>query len=658
MKKIDVVEFCLSNINRIQQQHRELSKNRQEAQTFYMNDPSIVEAPEGRSKITTTDLQDIVEWAKPALLELLAGNKEIFSLTPVTPEDVEPCNNMTLLINHQLRVKNNWYILMHDWLHDAMLSKVGVLKYQWYLNKKTFKKTYEGLTKDEITAIIERPDINIDSVEEIPIKDSQYDENGNLISPAEFRYNATVLQNVEDEYPLLEIVPPEDFGCPIDSIDVDNADFVYHYTRIERWRLKELYGSDKLELLENAISQDNIGYIEKEVRLRDLKSDSANVVIYDKEAQKYHIYECYYRDKETGTPMITTICGNVVLKEEENPYGRPPFRIIPLIRLSHRLYGLSFYDIMKELQKLRTELTRQIMDNIYQANYRRYFVDIDRVNLDDYLNNVVTNAMVRVRGNPHECVFPEIKAPLPQETFSLLEMLNIEKDYHSGVPRSYQGVLPNVQHRTFRGQAQQVQLASQRLQMIARMVAEVGISPLVNDIIDMNIKFLNKNTMVRYLNKYVEISPDNIVGKFDISVNVGLGTSTKENLVIQMQQLLGIYAQLYKSGVPIVTSENVYNVIKTMLEGMNIKNAFDYVTDPKQVELVGNLIQAIAPFSQQMPQIAPLIQQVMAAFGISPETFMAISGATKEGQIVAEQPETPRPPVPPVFAIPTQEWQP
>ncbi len=654
MKKLDTVEFCLKRIKDIQQQYVELSKNRKNAYAFYMSDSNIVPAPEGRSKITTSDLHDIVEWSKPALLELLAGNKEIFSITPVTPEDVEPCNNMTLLVNHQLRVKNNWYLIMHDWLHDAMLAKIGVLKYQWFVNKKTFKKTYEGLTKEELTAILSNPDVNVDEVEEIPISDAVYDEAGTMISPPMFKYNATVLQVVEDEYPLLEVIPPEDFGCPVDCTDIDEADFVYHHTRLNRWKVKELYGEKKLKEIDNAIAEIDAGYSEKRERLRDL----GNIIMYDENLRKYHIYECYFRDEETGTPMIVTICGNVILKEEENLYGRPPFRVIPLVKLSHRLYGLSFYDIIKDLQRLRTELIRQIMDNIYQANYRRYFVDIDRVNLDDYLNNNVTNAMVRVRGNPQDAVFPEVKAPLPQEVFTFLEMLNIEKDYHSGVPRAYQGVLPSVQHRTFRGQAQQVQLASQRIQMIARMVAEMGISPLINDIIDMNLKFLNKKTVVRYLNKYVEISPDNIVGKFDIAVNVGLGTSTKENLVIQMQQLLGIYAQLYKAGVPVATANNVYNIIKTMLEGMNIKNAFDYVTDPQQVDVISQLVQAIMPVVQQMPQLMPLVQQVMSVFGINPESLAAISGKTQKEQVVAEQPQTPQPPVPPILATPTQEWQP
>lgn len=148
-KPTDLKTFLLSNIKALKADMDKLTEDRIQALSFYRSDPSIVEQAPNRSKATTTDLLDVVEWAKPALLEVFASGDEACSMSPQTEEDTEAVNNLDLLVNHQLKVQNNWFMVLHDWLDDCLKLKTGWIKYQWFKKVEEFDKEYLGLTEDE-----------------------------------------------------------------------------------------------------------------------------------------------------------------------------------------------------------------------------------------------------------------------------------------------------------------------------------------------------------------------------------------------------------------------------------------------------------------------------------------------------------------------------
>jgi hypothetical protein len=174
---------------------------------------------------------------------------------------------------------------------------------------------------------------------------------------------------------------------------------------------------------------------------------------------------------------------------------------------------------------------------------------------------------------------------------------------------------------------------------MARIIAEIGIKPLVSDIIDLNIKFLKKKTAIRYLNEWIEINPDNLVGKFDISVNVGLGVPDKQSIIVQDQQLLGIYSQLFRAGVPVVNAQNVYNLMKQMLDAMGMKNTGDYITDPQVPQRLLQLFQVAMPLIQQNPQLGQFLMETLSLAGVPMSHLQQqIQAAMTQQQLGAEAP--------------------
>ena len=635
----------------IRQDNNVLNADRADALKAYRADPEIVDAPDGTSKATTTDLMDTIEWVKPALLEIFAGGNEVTKLVPTGEEDVESVKRTEALTNYQMRIRNKWFQIMHDWIDDALKLKTGVIKYQWVNDVKFVEKHYEELSSEEYTYLAYQVSREYAALDKAQLADAP-DQESNLTEyynplKGTMAYDVTFTHAISDEHPLIEAIPTEDFGFMHTlTREIEDAPFVYHKARYTRAKFIRTFGKAKFKEAENTLDRigentsfEYDGGVNYE-RLKELGGE----FFHDKDTNEYFVYECYYLDEDTGKPMISRLSGGTELDYRKNEYDKPPFRVISPLRVAHRICGNSFHDLLKDLQRIRTAMIREFMNNMYFGNKKRAFIDTNRVNIDDYKNNRM-GVLIRVNGDPRTAVWPEDKAPIPDGMFGLWSLLNEEKDYHSGVPRSFQGVNTKVLNKTARGQNQQINQASQRVKMLARIIAEIGVAPLVNDIIDLNIKFLKRKTAFRYLNKAYDISPDNIVAKYDITVNVGLGTGDKDQIVSEMQQLLGVHAQFAKYGVPVTSSRVIYNIAKELVKGMGYKNTSDFVEDPKYQEAVIALVQKLMQMQIPDPELEQLVARLLPQLSIDPKQVPEQqTEAALVGRMVPDNPATPETP--------------
>ena len=607
------VDFCLDWINKIDDDNDQINDDREEALQFYRSE-NLGNEIEGRSQYVTSDLFDTVEWVIPNLMKIFAGGEEVCKVTPRGPEDTEGAEQQHELVNWQLRRRNNWFTVVHDWLKDALLLKIGVIKYQWMEEEKRVVKDYEGLTEQEALSLLSQPDVEVEEFE--AIQGEMPEQSDPMMQQAPVTYNVTAVHIIKDERPLIEAVPPDEMGFMKETRDLDKA-FVYHRTEWEEWEIVEEFGEevmDEIRDMRDTLLGDNPDQVKQE-RFEDLGGVD---FMQNVDRDKWYIYECYYRNPDNGIPWITKVCGDKLLSDEENRYGRPPFRILTPIRMPHRIIGRSIHDIIKQLQKLRSVLTRQILDNVYFSNNGRFIGNPDRVNVDDFLNNNMPGGFIR--GEP-DAVRALDTTPLQPWTFKLLEWVETERDARTGINKNWQGVQSDSINKTARGTMALMNQSQQKIEMMARLFAEMGVGPLVQDVIDMNIKFMTKPVSMRVTNKWVEIQPDNIVGRYDVLVEVGIGTGAKDQIIAQMQQLLGIYSQLMKAGVPIATPQNVYHAMKELIKAMGYRNTNDFVSDPGVVQQIQQLIQVMLQFMQangiQNPQVMQMIMGVAQAFGIN-----------------------------------------
>lgn len=643
MKKSKLLEFCLEWIQRIKQDMDDLSEDRAEAFKFYFA-KKLGNEVEGRSAITTSDLSDTVEWIIPSLMKIFASGDEVATVGPRSQEDTETAEVQQELTNYQLRQRNNWYLILNDFFRDALLQKIGVIKYQWVESKERIEKTYKGLSEQELMALL----AGADQDEDLEVEDYT------LVSETagfDAIYNVQVVKYLVDEYPEITAVPPEEVGFPKSATDVDSCPFLYHKTLMWPYEIKKAYGEDafkKIKKAFNDFSETNTTDSDSDdTVMQERFGDLGGVEFWkDDETDQYWVYECYYRDKDSGDPKIVILCGDQIIEEQDNKYGRPPFEITTPVKLSHRMVGRSMFDLLGKLQELRTVLLRQILDNIYFTNLGRYIGDESQINMSDFLNNNHPGAFIR--GNKD--AIGELPAPQLQPwTFKLLEYVEADKEARTGVTKYNQGLDANSLNKTARGISAILGQSLQRIENMARLFAEMAIGPLVQRIVDMNTKFLKRETSIRVMNKWVPVDPVNLVGRYDVIVNVGIGTGAKDQVIAQMQQLLGIYGQLMQMGLPVATAENVYNAMKELVKAMGYRNHRDYVTDPQLTDRVKQLIQAVAPLAQQT-QDMNVLQAIQAVAQVIGGQGGGQGGPQQQKQLPKNLPQEPAQPMQPTLS--------
>lgn len=609
-----VINYCLDWIKKIKADEFALTTNREKALKYYHGGIDIKDVP-GRSKVVITTMQDTINWIIPELLKIFASGDEVTFLKPRGEEDVEAIKKQNELINYQMRVKNKWFIFISDILNEACSMKLGVAKYYWHDKDKIIEMPpYEGLSEEEYHAklieieqkkIAENLRIEIVDKTENIISSESMDLTTGMLTPAVKTYDLTVRYVMSDSYPKVECVPSEDVGIPVDSRDSESIPFCYHIIKMRKYEIIEKYGKKIFEKIkEKGNTTDTIGGntnsdIIKQERLKDL---GGSAFLYDKKNDTYYLYECYYPDEEDGTPKFTVICGDIVIEDKRNIYDKATFEFFTPQKLSNRLIGLSFYDLLKQQQDHLSMLVRQINDNIAFNNNGKNVFDGTRVDRDELENNNYPGANIEAKGSTMDAVVPLVPPQLQPMAFSMLEFVFKQVEYHSGISRAWQGVDPNAINPTFRGFAQQVKQSAQRIEMMARLFAEMTIAPLMVDVMNMNIKFLKKKTAIRVLNEYKEISPDNLIGNYDVIVNVGIGTGNKDITIMQMQQAIGLDLQLMRAGISVVTSQNVYEKLKELYKAMGYRNIDAYITDPKTGEAIKNLIMMFDQHLKQMAQ--------------------------------------------------------
>ncbi len=640
MTKREKLDFCRKWIAKLNGDYSQLNADRETALKFINSDPSIVDLIKGRSQIVTTDMQDAIDMAKPDILESIAGNDDPLHLEPTGSEDVEPVKRLEILGNIMIKRKNPWFRRCSDFLDDSMKLKLGVFKYQWVEDIKTIEKEYKDLTDEELLALLEAPSASL------VVQQGDKGKDGKPIPRTIIAYTQT------DEYVRIDTVPAERIKFPLDTKDFENAAIVIEEVRFYRHEFIKQYGKEAFKKIEEEYKAvgANTELEEAGITEQRFKDVGGASFIYDKESDKYKAWECYFWEEDEEKPWIFCFAGDEVLIDEANKYGKPPYRGGSPFLLAHRLLGNGYFDLLKEIQRQRTFFKRQIFDNVTQANYRRYFGDPDRLNLDDYLNNNATNALIRVQGDPSTAVMAEEKAPLPREVLEFWELLNVEKDYHTPTPRAFTGVNPKVINRTYRGQAQQIGQASKKLLMMIRAYMEDVFGPLFSDVLDCIMKFMKRSTSIRYLNRDYDITPDNIVGRYDMAVNVGLGAHDKNDVIVKLQQLIGLMYQAMAVAPGVIIPQNIHYVFQELVKAMGFLNTTDFVTDPRIRELVTQFTETVTAMLQEVAatpglqgvaeyigQLLPMAQQLMAALGMAPQA-QARGGENPKGTFPGQEP--------------------
>src|SRR4030095_10765959 len=170
-----------------------LSMERLRAIKYYQGEPFGTEV-EGRSQVGVRGVLEAVEGVLPALIRIFTASDQICVVEPTRAEDEEVAKVATEYLTHIFYRDNQGFMILHDWFKDALLEKLGWVKYWWDVQEVTESKTYSGITREQYDALLTQdPDAQIEVKEE---KEYQKEEDE---TPGDWDIEATREQSYPQE---------------------------------------------------------------------------------------------------------------------------------------------------------------------------------------------------------------------------------------------------------------------------------------------------------------------------------------------------------------------------------------------------------------------------------------------------------------------------
>ncbi len=569
----------------------ELSEQRRKALRYYLGEPFGNEQ-EGRSKVMSTDVADVIEWILPSLLKIFTAGDDVVRFEPTGPEDEDVAKQATEYVNWIFTRDNPGFVILYTLFKDSLLQKNGIAKLWWEEGESAARESYVRKSFEEMQMILADPDVE-------PIAHSEYQDAGVVIGPnglpteAAVTYHDLVVKRRRKSGAVrIMSVPPEEFLISRRARSIEDAPFVGHRLRKTVSELVEMgYARDIVDRLPGAEDDDPTGERRERFDLED-DSDRATADGPNRAMREVWLTECYIRCDWDGDGIAerrkVTVAGSGQEILDNEPWDGPlPFVSLTPIIMPHRFFGLSVADLVMDLQLIKSTILRQILDNLYLSNNGRHVIS-EQVNLDDMMT-ARPGGIVRLKNGalPGQGHIVPLDTPLvAAQAFPILEYLDGVRENRTGVTRYMQGIDADSLNKTATGINQIMTAAQQRVELIARVFAETGIKDLFRKILELVGRHQSAPRIIRLRNRWVPMDPRQWTTQMDVSITVGLGTGNKDQMLMHLRNLLEIQVQAIRmqGGVdgPLVRLENVYNTLAKLVENAGLKSADAYFTDPAQ----------------------------------------------------------------------------
>ena len=528
----------------------ETTDERQKALEYYMREPYGNEVP-GKSQIVTGEVAEVVDGALPQIMKVFTSSKDAVVFEPVNQGDEATAEQATAYVNHIFYKDNDGFEIMHDWFKDGLMQKVGVVKAYWDDKKDVTKEKYYGLTDDELAMIMQDEDVEIveqsteeQVIENDPVQDPQ---TGMMIEvpPTVIRaHDIKVSRTVDKGKVRIENVPPEEFLISKRARTISDSDFVAHRKMTTRSDLIAM-GYDE-DLVYSLSTGDALEFSPERIARYTRGEMPTDQDTTDPSMQLVEYYECYIRTDMDGDGIaeLRRVCysNHEILHNEECDYV--PFHSVCPIPIPHKFFGHSLADRAMDLQLIKSTITRQMLDNLYLTNNYRVGAVEGQVNLDDLLTSTA-GGVIRIK-NPNALVPMQVTSNANQ-SFPMLEYLDSVQAKRTGISDSQQGLDPNMMQNVTATAVSAMTTASQgKLELIARIFADTGVTSLFRGILHLVCKYQPKARIIKVRGDYVPFDPREWNTEYNVSVNVGLGTGNKQEQLATMQMILAKQEEVIK----------------------------------------------------------------------------------------------------------------
>ena len=621
-----------------------------------------------RSTYVSTDVRDAIMLMMPGLIWLFAASENPVFLVPRSPDEVDQAQMATDYVNYVFWNDNAGFLILYGALKDALTVRTGFVKWWTDETKETVRKRFARITGDQVhQLLLENPSAKLVKVGQpipsgmppspampapplgappspaLPGPAAPGPSPGPIAGPPPGPMAGAppppmpmappppppppptfdeVIVQFEIDKPLICVagVPPEEMRLDRYARTFRESRIVGHERVVPMDQMIAM-GYDRELCLEHVQSQD-INEFTMEAQLRNPGRMMSTRV---GDGVKYGEWYVKADQNGDGQPELRYICtmgeDHEIVSDEEANWVK--FALFSCDPISHTIVGDLIADYTEDIQKIKTNMMRGILDSLAELINPKTVVNELMVNLDDALNDDL-GAVIRTRGDPSAAVMYTQTPFVGQAALPIIELMNDMLARRTGLTDAAKGLDPKaIQSSTQIGVEAVINGAQERVELVARVLAETGFKDLFVGLVNEIAENPCPPRMLQVNGKFVSFDPSTVDASMSVEVNANLG---KGNDMVRMMALSGIktdqQALVAQMGLnnPICGPTEMLNTMTDMLKLANVMNVGRYFKTPNPMQLQAMLSAPKAP--------DPQAQAAQAMMEKSPERHSEGCGAT------------------------------
>jgi hypothetical protein len=585
----------------------ELSQKRAKALEYYRGEMNDTPAMTGRSSVVSKDVADTIGWMLPGIIRVFTASDRMAIYEAAKPNDEEFAKQATDYVNYVFLKDNPGYRIMWDSTHDSLLLGNGIVKHWWDKKEECEYTEHSGLTMEQIPILLQ--DSGVEIVGHKPGEPQIIlapGPTGEMIETPIQTYDVKVKRVLHAGRVRIECIEPEDFLLDREATQIENTRFCAHRQDKSRSDLIEM-GFDR-DLVEG-LPVDRFSTMQQEKISRDSDTQTFFNNVGDESMLLVELFECYVKADVDGDGIAETVRAFYAgsgstgeLLDWEVWEDDVPFSDIPCEPIPHRWDARSVTDDTDDIQRVKTVLTRQFLDNTYWVNNPMNAAEENSITNPETLRSPKFGSTVWFKKG----AVPPAPLPVPyigDKALLALQHFDQVREMRTGVSRSTMALDPEaLQNQTATASQNQKDSAYSQIELIARNQAELGWRRVFRQLLKLIVKHQDRPRTIRLRDTWVEMDPRSWNANMDVTINIGLGTGSRDRDMAMLNQILNVQIamtdRLAQGGFADQALEMVPKINMTatkLAESAGIKNPDQFYLDIKPEMLAQMKQQAAQP---------------------------------------------------------------
>jgi hypothetical protein len=395
--------------------------------------------------------------------------------------------------------------------------------------------------------------------------------------------------------PMLGAVKMENFLIHPDALCFEDAPLLGESSRIRRTDLVAMgYDRDLVDTLPIASGKSTTTQdAEADTRRRNAMTREEQTA---KAMQEIDFYDLLVRvdfdDDGIAELRRVVFAGGISEKYllENDEWDEVNYADIVCESRPHQWEGNSVADDVCEIQRIKTVLLRNTMDNLYWQNNLQPIVQEGEVVNPEAVTNPAFGLPIRVKSGTdvRAAVGYNVVPFVADKSFAMLQYLDEEKKDRTGINDASAGLAPDaLQNMTAKASALVESAGIGQTEELVGTIAACMV-PVFKGLLRLIIKHQDIPRTVRLRKQWITFDPRTWNADMDCTVNTGLGAGTRERDVMMMQIVLGLQERLltaFGPNNPYVKPDQIYNAVAKMVEASGLKSVDQYFTNPSPEDL-------------------------------------------------------------------------